>query len=335
MTRCNRSHPNPEPAARAAGSSSCEPSALAAGSGNAGLASISRTEEPAASAVPLTFSSRHSEGERPNCKFRHSKPATRFFANLQVAFCETHSNLRAAILSIVLLCAFGSQFIGDEPVDVADANAIAPSLEEIEYNRKAQLELAFLKQTVELTPEQERRLVIFDVTKFHRQRKFLPGVELGPAIPTATRSHFDALRLRQFERAFEKEIDAVLDDQQKKEYAFEKKRRLEFSKETSVRGILLLLDQHLTLSKQQCESIRESLSKWSDLDSLDFTPYFTATHCLPPIPDAMIVDHLNEKQRELLRSIPRQNLQKQQQLPALWIDDIRIPARKAPWDTPF
>ncbi|MDZ4853156.1 MAG: hypothetical protein SGI77_28030 [Pirellulaceae bacterium] len=192
-----------------------------------------------------------------------------------------------------------------------------------------------MKQTVELTPEQERRLVIFDVTKFHRQRKFLPGVELGPAIPTATRSHFDALRLRQFERAFEKEIDAVLDDQQKKEYAFEKKRRLEFSKETSVRGILLLLDQHLTLSKQQCESIRESLSKWSDLDSLDFTPYFTATHCLPPIPDAMIVDHLNEKQRELLRSIPRQNLQKQQQLPALWIDDIRIPARKAPWDTPF
>jgi hypothetical protein len=209
-----------------------------------------------------------------------------------------------AVLAIALAIVLDGQ--AQQP-DVKDRAKLLQG----ELAKKVRQEMNFLKCVVPLTPEQEARLSKFDVTKIEdnriQQRKVAPGVDFGAGqlrivVAPAT---IDPLRLRQMERAFEKEVASVLTAEQNAVYASEKKIRDDFYKDAAVRGILIILDKRLCLSKMQREAIYASLHQWGGITSFDMTPYESSNGYLPAIPDAVLVDHLNENQKAILKSTAR------------------------------
>ncbi len=150
------------------------------------------------------------------------------------------------------------------------------------------------------------------------------GLAVGQLQMAVNRPATDPLRLRQIERAFEKEVDLVLTDEQKTVYANEKKLRDEFNTETAVRGLLIILDKRLSLSQEQISSLRPILMEWSGVTAIDIAPYATASNYLPLIPDSILTDHLNEHQKAILRSIPRIEFGNQIQFRQQFIGDIEI-----------
>ncbi len=181
---------------------------------------------------------------------------------------------------------------------------------ETELAKKVRQEMNFVKQVVRLTPEQEERLSKFDATKIEdnriQQRKVAPGVDFNAGqIRLRVAPAIDPLRLRQMERAFEKEIAAVLTAEQNALYVTEKKLRDDFYKDTAVRGILIILDKRLCLSKNQRDEILGSLLQWGGITAFDMTPYESSNMYLPAIPDSVLVDHLNESQKAILNSTSR------------------------------
>jgi hypothetical protein len=234
-------------------------------------------------------------------------------------------SFRSVLASLIIL-AIESSGLAQQP-DVKDR---AIQLQG-ELAKKVRQELSFLKCVVPLSPDQEARLSKFDVTKIEdnriQLRKVAPGVDFGAGqvrivVAPAT---LDPLRLRQMERAFEKEVASVLTAEQNTTYTTEKKLRDDFYKETAIRGILIILDKRLCLSKHQREEIYKSLDQWGGITSFDMTPYESSDMYLPAIPDSVLVDHLDANQKAILNSTSRidfgnrtqieQQLQFDQQLP--------------------
>jgi len=214
--------------------------------------------------------------------------------------------VRATFYASLFILAF--KLTANAQLPVA-ADAVKQSQEELA--KKVRQEVNFLKRVVELTPEQENRLSKFDVTKIEdnriQQRKAAPGVDFGNGrvrvmvVPSTV----DPLKVRQMERAFEKEVVAVLTPEQHATYTAEKKLRDDFYKETAVRGILIILDKRLSLSKDQRDAIYSSLYEWGGITSFDMTPFESSNLYLPPIPDSVLVNHLNDSQRAILSSTSR------------------------------
>ena len=224
----------------------------------------------------------------------------------------------------------GNAIVAEEPIK-ADETTL--TVEESVLDRSIKLEMAFLRQVVQLSPEQNKQLSSFDVSKLQsariRQRKIAPGVdfaqvaEAGKLQVVIKNQAIDPLRSRQIERAFQKDIEAILTEDQMEIYAAERKSRDDFYNETSVRGLLILLDKRLSLSKDQYESIRDALSKWSEISTFDATAFQKVGNYLPSVPDSLLLDLLNASQREILRAIPRIDLGNQFQQP--FNGDIMIP----------
>jgi len=236
--------------------------------------------------------------------------------------------------------AFALNLMADEPVlnlQIAVNEQPNLNVEEDQLKRMIRMELAFLRRAVQLTAEQDQQLSGFDFTKLEtariKQRKIAPGVDFnqiqveGGVAVRIVRANAgpDPLRIRQIERAFEKEIDAVLTEVQKPVYASEKQSRDDFNHEISIRGMLMLLDKRLSLSKGQCQEIRAQLSKWDGIKSIDTAPYESAGNYLPAIPDSLLVEYLSDSQREILQSIPRIDFGQQGQMRQQFIGDIVIP----------
>jgi hypothetical protein len=216
------------------------------------------------------------------------------------------------LMGCAILC--GSFVIGalDVGVNAQQPAAADPAKQTQEQlAKKIRQEMRFLRQVVDLSPEQDQRLSAFDVAKLDdiriQQRKVAPGVDfLGgqvriPSAPTA----IDPLKMRQIERAFEKEVAAVLTPKQHVVYVKEKKLRDEFGIETAVRGVLIILDRKLGLSREQRAAIYSSLIQWGGITSFDITPYESNHQYLPPIPDSVLDEHLSESQRTVLKSTAR------------------------------
>ncbi len=225
--------------------------------------------------------------------------------------------IRTLLCSSMIVVAFGLNVIAQQPV-AADAAKQAQE----ELAKKIRQELSFLKCVVELNPEQDQRLSKFDVSKIEdiriQQRKVAPGVDFGGGqiriVGRGAAPVVDPLKMRQIERAFEKETAAVLNAEQQGAYSSEKKLRDDFYKETAVRGILIILDKRLSLSKTQRDAIYSSLYEWGGITSFDMTPYESSNLYLPAIPDSVLVKHLNESQRAILSSTSRMDFGNRMQI---------------------
>ncbi len=280
-----------------------------------------------------------------NRKWRH--PRRRFaYVNLSIAFW---------IVATTVVNSLAMNILADEPVrtlrlnveaaaDVqlqGEAGAVVPpnAQEEAEVNRTLRVELAFLRRAVQLTAEQDQQLSGFDASQLEsirvKQRKVAPGVNfvevqagggaVGQVRIAVANGASDPLRIRQIERAFAKEVDSVLTEDQKAAYAAEKKCRDAFYQETAILGMLLLLDKRLSLSNDQSQNIRTQLATWNEMKLIDITPYFSAVNFLPPIPDSLLVNHLNESQREILKHISKINISQQAQRQQQFNGDIFVP----------
>jgi hypothetical protein len=201
---------------------------------------------------------------------------------------------------------FGQEVKAVQAIVRANANAL-PLPQQLE--KKIHVELAFLRRAVKLTAEQETKLASLDPKTLDEARNAIRNQKAGGIfrrqIIINGAEVFDPLRMRSFERELTKQIDAILDEEQKRQYATEKKLREAFQHELAVNGLIILLDKKLSLSVEQKIAVRESLEDWTDSGNIDFDNYFMNNNYLPACPDELIVKHLNKTQAKIYENTPR------------------------------
>jgi hypothetical protein len=202
--------------------------------------------------------------------------------------------------------AHGQQINAAQIIIQADGNNL-PLNQQLE--KKIHVELAFLRRAVKLTPEQDKKLTALDAKSIDEARNAARNQKAGGIfrrqIIINGAEAVDPLRMRSFERELAKQIDATLDEEQRKQYAVEKNRRDEFQHELAISGLMILLDRKLSLSPDQKKALRESLADWSDSGSIEFDNYFNNNNYLPACPDDLILKHLSQTQAKIYSNIPR------------------------------
>ncbi len=202
--------------------------------------------------------------------------------------------------------AFSQQMQAAQVIVKANANGI-PLQQQLE--KRIHVELGFLRRAVKLTAEQDAKLNLIDAKTLDEARNAVRNQKAGGIfrrqIIINGAEAIDPLRMRSFERELTKQIDTILDEEQKKQFATEKKRREEFQHELTVSGLIMLLDKKLALSPDQKKALRESLADWTDSGSIEFDNYFMNNNYLPACPDELIVKHLSKAQAKIYENTPR------------------------------
>ncbi len=202
--------------------------------------------------------------------------------------------------------------------------------EQKQLQREIHRELCFLRRAIILSDEQDQALSSFDITKLDelrlQQRKVAPGINFNANAGQVriVVNAIDPLRIRQAQRAFEKEVDAILTEEQKRMYAEEKRLRDEFYVDTTALGCIILLSRHLSLDEQQRIAILQSLKEWPGISSLDLTQYHNAPQYLPNLPEHELSKHLNPDQKAVFSSLPRIDLHNQFGMRQQLMGDIEV-----------
>ncbi len=169
-----------------------------------------------------------------------------------------------------------------------------------------QVEKAFLRRVCKLNDEQEKKLSTLDI-KWAMKKAVPGGNRMVNGVMIGGENMVPASMIRRYlEKAFTKELSEVLDESQKEKYQQEITARRNFDSEAQLEAAIALLDSHLVLREEQCESLREALRKSFRSDA-DPRMYFYNTQYLPQFPDASILKHLDPEQKDIYRALQKVN----------------------------
>ncbi len=146
-----------------------------------------------------------------------------------------------------------------------------------------QVEKAFLRRVCKLNDEQEKKLSTLD-TKWAMKKAIPGGNRMVNGIMIGGENMTPPSMVRRYlEKAFTKELSDVLDESQKEKYQQEITARRNFDSEAQLEAAIALLDSHLVLREDQCESLRAALRK-SFRNDTDPRMYFYNPQYLSPVP---------------------------------------------------
>lgn len=180
-----------------------------------------------------------------------------------------------------------------------DAAAQVEQSEE-QLTNALKVELAFLRRACNFTDADEPKLAAFDKKWLKKNSKVAASRVINGNMVAGSNNTLRA----SIEKALLKELEGVLTDEQKANYSKEREARTKFERDTQLRSIVLLLDQHLRLRNDQKQALLESLAK-SYRDEIDMRTYLMNNTYLPQLPDAVILKHLDNEQKEIYRSIQK------------------------------
>ncbi len=186
------------------------------------------------------------------------------------------------------------------------ALAITPELKHIVF-----MELEFVKRVCQLNPDQQRVLEELDdkwiesVTTDVGTQRFANGfvrvLGLGPnADPALPKAKANALVVQ-----LNKQIDKLLNEDQKQQLADERKLREDFKKDAMLELLLICLDRNVGLTTKQQESLKNDLKLWARSMDLHATSYLINERFVPSYPSAVLRRHLTTSQMTILNSLQR------------------------------
>lgn len=182
------------------------------------------------------------------------------------------------------------------------------------------LELAFAKRACPLDKDQlelvrqklEERLpgckdMVMDVAVFRNGFGF--GMGGGMATVAATTSEGHSLKENPYSRIqkeMEKTLQELVTPEQLARYQEEVQAKNDFHRQSSVGMVVELIDQRLSLSAEQRQTIRQRLiERWENPASISFEMYFNNPEYIPAVPESAVQPFLNKDQRNIWSRLNR------------------------------